>query len=138
VTAEQVAEWGWRSLNAEKIQGWLYGKLMETGTQDSYVAARLAVIRHAAGEMVAINDLIKQVGLPREGLYEPIPGWALVSRGGQRYWFPCPTCRWPMRFQLDRVSMPLPGPPADGGVRQRSRIDASLGGMVVSARADEG
>jgi len=49
VTAEQVAEWSWQSLSAEKVQGWLYSRLLETGTQAGYEAARLAVIRHPAG-----------------------------------------------------------------------------------------
>jgi hypothetical protein len=153
VTAEQVAEWGWRSLNAEKVQGWLYGKLLETGTQDGYVAARLTVIRHAAGEMVAINDRIKQVGLPREGLYEPIPGWAWVSRGGERYWFACPICRWPMRFQLDRVTCRYPAHqrvigsvsvrwPRSGapqvGSRRRSRVRAITVEEEITARPVEG
>ncbi len=42
VTAEQVAEWSWQSLSAEKVQGWLYSRLLETGTQAGYEAARLA------------------------------------------------------------------------------------------------
>jgi len=108
VTAQRVAEWEWETLSAEKIQGWLYGRLLETGSQAGYEAARLAVINHAAGELVAINDVIKQVGLPREGLYGPIPAWAWAVRGGERYWFACPLCGWPMRFQLDRVSCRYP------------------------------
>jgi REase associating with pPIWI_RE len=107
-TAQRVAEWEWETLSAEKIQGWLYGRLLETGSQAGYEAARLAVINHAAGELVAINDVIKQVALPREGLYEPIPAWAWVAHGGERYWFACPLCGWPMRFQLDRVSCRYP------------------------------
>jgi hypothetical protein len=108
-TAQRVAEWEWEALSAEKIQGWLYGRLLETGSQAGYEAARLAVINYAAGELVAINDVIKQVGLPREGLYEPIPAWAwVIHGGGERYWFACPLCGWPMRFQLDRVSCRYP------------------------------
>jgi REase associating with pPIWI_RE len=108
ITPQQVAEWEWEVLSAEKVQGWLYGRLLATGTQQGYEAARLAVIEHASGELMVINDVIKRVGLPREGLYEPIPAWAWVTQGGERYWFPCPRCGWPMRFQLDRVSCRYP------------------------------
>jgi len=104
VTATQVADWDWEMLSAEKIQGWLYGQLLATGSQEGYEAARLTVIRYAAGPLVDINDRVKQVGLPRDGLYEPIPGWAWATRNGERYWFACPICRWPMRFQLGRVA----------------------------------
>ncbi len=104
MAADRVAELPWHALNAEKIQGWLYGQLLASGTQQGYVDARLAVIRHAAGEMVSIMDVVKQAGLPRDGLYEHIPGWAWVLHEGERYWFGCPLCRWPMRFQLGRLA----------------------------------
>jgi hypothetical protein len=119
-TAQRVAEWEWETLSAEKIQGWLYGRLLETGSQAGYEAARLAVINHAAGELVAINDVIKKVALPRDGLYESIPAWAWVTHGGERYWFACPLCGWPMRFQLDQVSCRyLPHRQALGSFRVR-------------------
>jgi hypothetical protein len=107
-TVERVAEWGWESLRAEKIQGWLYDQLLATGSQAGYVAGRRAVIDHPAGDMVEINDLAKDVGLPRSGLYDAIPAWALIACRGEQYWFPCPICRWPMRFQMDRVSCMYP------------------------------
>lgn len=108
VTPGSVAEWTWEQLSAEKIQGRLYQQLLETGTQRGYEDARSAVIRHASGPLVEINDLIKQVGLPRDGLYQPIPAWAWATGNGERYWFPCPVCRWPMRFQLDRLTCSYP------------------------------
>lgn len=107
-TALQVAEWGWQSLSAEKVQGWLYHQLLDSGTDEGYVQARLAVIQHPAGEMVTVNNRIKAVGLPRDGLYESIPAWAWVTRGADRYWFQCPLCRWPMRVQLGTVSCRYP------------------------------
>jgi hypothetical protein len=150
VTAAQVAEWAWESLSAEKIQGWLYGRLLATGTQAGYEAARLTVIRHAAGPLVAVNDLVKQVGLPRDGLYEPIPAWAWVGRGAERYWFGCLVCGWPMRFQLDRVSclypphveavgsmavrFPRSGPPELAGWR-RPRLANLVVPVEVAAQA---
>ncbi len=153
VTAEQVAEWSWQSLSAEKVQGWLYSRLLETGTQAGYEAARLAVIRHPAGELVAVNDLVKQVGLPRDGLYEHIPAWAWVCRDGERYWFACPICRWPMRAQLGRVPCRYPpheqaagsaavrwprtGPPRLNGLR-RDRLRAMDVCEEVEARPVEG
>jgi hypothetical protein len=107
-TVDLVAEWGWEPLRAEKIQGWLYNQLLATGTQAGYVAARRAVIDHPAGDRVEINDLVKHVGLPRSGLYVAIPAWARIACRGEQYWFPCPACRWPKRFQLDRVTCMYP------------------------------
>jgi len=33
-TAEQVAEWNWQSLSAEKVQGWLYHRLLASGSDE--------------------------------------------------------------------------------------------------------
>lgn len=107
-TAEQVADWSWQSLSAEKVQGWLYHQLLASGSDEGYVRARLAVIQNPAGEMVAVNNRLKEVGLPRDGLYEPIPSWAWIAKGGNRFWFRCPLCRWPMRVQLGTVSCLYP------------------------------
>lgn len=104
MTVDAVATMSWQSVSAEKVQGWLYGQLIATGTQEGYEAARRAVITHAAGETLAVISAVKAVGLPRIGLYEEIPAAAWVVHDAERYWFGCPICRWPMRYQRGRLS----------------------------------
>jgi hypothetical protein len=104
LSADAVASWTLPRLAAEKVQGWLYGQLLATGSEDGYRRARQAVIDNAAGPIARVIDAIKTAGLPRDGLVESIPAWAWVAHEGERYWFACPVCRYPMRAQRDHVA----------------------------------
>ncbi|MFI6162982.1 hypothetical protein ACIA59_23905 [Micromonospora haikouensis] len=108
MTASDVVGWSVPRLSAEKVQGWLYGQMLATGTEEGYRRARRTVIEHAAGEMSEVIDAIKAAGLPREGLVEEIPAWAWVAHEGEHYWFGCPVCRYPMRYQLGRLACAYP------------------------------
>ncbi|MFB6397861.1 hypothetical protein [Polymorphospora lycopeni] len=105
---QDVAGWSIPQLGAEKVQGWLYGQMLNTGSEEGYRRARKAVIDNAAGVMHIVLDAIKAAGLPREGLVEQIPAWAWVLHEGERYWFGCPVCRYPMTVQLGRVACLYP------------------------------
>jgi hypothetical protein len=108
MTASDVVGWSMPRLSAEKVQSWLYGQMLATGTEEGYRRARRTVIEHAAGEMSEVIDAVKAAGLPREGLVEEIPAWAWVAHEGERYWFGCPVCRYPMRYQLGRLACTYP------------------------------
>ncbi|GIF23405.1 hypothetical protein BJ973_000237 [Actinoplanes tereljensis] len=108
LSATDVASWSMPRLSAEKVQGWLYGQLLATGSEAGYRNARRTVIDNSAGEMSDVIDAIKLAGLPREGLVIEIPGHAQFAHEGEKYWFGCPVCRYPMRFQLGRVSCMYP------------------------------
>ncbi|MEV4511599.1 hypothetical protein AB0K00_21810 [Dactylosporangium sp. NPDC049525] len=149
-----VAGWSIPQLGAEKVQGWLYGQLLDTGSEDGYRRARETVIGNAAGVMHVVLDAIKAAGLPRDGLVEQIPAWAWVFHEGERYWFGCPVCRYPMKAQLGRVTCLYPphdkaigGPvtvrtpkrrPPNVGAWNQQRV-ADLGGIgVIQAATVEG
>lgn len=152
-SAEDLTSWSLPRLAAEKVQGWLYGQLLATGTENGYRQARRAVIDNAGGPVAQVLDAIKAAGLPRDGLVEGIPAGSWVTHEGERYWFACPVCNYPMRAQRDRVACGyLPHERAIGGpvaVRLRSgrppmagawntRRVLDIGGIdtIVAARVD--
>lgn len=108
MTTADIIGWSMPRLSAEKVQSWLYGHMLATGSEEGYRQARRTVIEHAAGEMAEVIDAIKAAGLPRDGLVMEIPAWAWVAHEGERYWFGCPVCRYPMRVQLGRLTCPYP------------------------------
>lgn len=115
-SADDLASWSLPKIAAEKVQGWLYGHLLASGTEEGYRQARRAVIANSAGPISRVLEALKRAGLPRDGLVEAVPAASWVLHEGERYWFGCPVCRYPMRVQRDRVTCAyLPHEKALGG-----------------------
>lgn len=149
----EIAGWSMPQLSAEKVQGWLYGQLLATGSEEGYRRARHTVITYAAGPIAHVIDAVKAAGLPREDLVEGIPAQAWVLWEGERYWFGCPVCRYPMRAQLGRVACLYPphekamgGPvavrtakgrvPAVGAWNQQRVADLGGTDTILAAKVD--
>ncbi|KAA9161579.1 hypothetical protein FPZ12_013790 [Amycolatopsis acidicola] len=99
-TAIDRATWmpTWTRMHAEQIRHETYAAMVASGRQDDYVRSRRFLIEHPAGSSAELADQRSKAGvqLPPNG-YGPIPAGQLYhSRSGSAWWFPCPSCRWPM------------------------------------------
>lgn len=79
-------------LEAEMDQDKVYSALRKRMVQEDYVHGRSSLIRTPAGA----DGELRRLNLPSAiaEFYRPISYAALFDR----WWFPCPICRWPMRI----------------------------------------
>ncbi|CAM5571232.1 MULTISPECIES: restriction endonuclease-related protein [Streptomyces] len=94
------AQWmpTWTRMHTDQIRSMTFNALIQGNGQESYVASRRFLIEHPAGSLAELRDLVSETGvrLPPRG-YTDIPaGHVHHSAGGDAWWWPCPTCRWPM------------------------------------------
>ncbi|MGW0521875.1 restriction endonuclease-related protein [Crossiella sp. NPDC003009] len=96
----------WTVMRAEQIQLAAYQAMSETGRQEDYVASRKFLIEHpAAASQAELSETISERGVQlAPGGYQPIPTDQVHRVGaGPGWWWPCPTCRWPMAVTGSRV-----------------------------------
>jgi hypothetical protein len=86
-------DWEW--LAAERVERAVFAQMV-AGDQSAYVAARRALIRHAAETEQTYADIWNAIG------WRP-PSGSIVEIGADRrhrsWWFPCPLCAWPMESE---------------------------------------
>ncbi|MCX5397178.1 hypothetical protein [Streptomyces sp. NBC_00102] len=87
-----MPSWTW--LQQEIVQNEAFLKIKTDASDADYVARRRFVIEYPAGELETIADQCSEAGIQPPVHYAPLPP-DRVHEG--RYWWPCPTCRWPMR-----------------------------------------
>lgn len=88
----------WTRMHSEQIRQATYAVMVESGRQDVYVTSRRFLIEHPAGTSAELSDWVSRTGavLPPNG-YKPLPSDQIYYvRDKPGWWFPCPTCRWPM------------------------------------------
>ncbi|MGA4838885.1 hypothetical protein [Streptomyces sp. G45] len=88
----------WTRMRAEQIRSDTFVALVEVNGQRGYVSSRQFLIEHPAGSHAELSERISETGVrpPRRG-YTEIPADHLYhASDGQRWWWPCAVCRWPM------------------------------------------
>ncbi|QKW28696.1 hypothetical protein HUT11_23265 [Streptomyces seoulensis] len=88
----------WTRMRADRIRGETFKALIDNRNQASYVASRRFLIEHPAAALSELRQLVSETGmsLPPGG-YTDIPADHVHrSPGGERWWWPCAFCRWPM------------------------------------------
>jgi len=126
----------WTRMRSEQIRQESYAAMTATGRQDDYVRSRRFLIEHPAGNHDDLMDARSVSGaalapfgysqIPAEQLHQPA--------GGPAWWFPCPTCRWPMAVTGDLVRCRYRPHVAAYRVRQ----GRSAGHRPVLSRIDAG
>jgi hypothetical protein len=110
---DPAADWlpGWAWQRSEQVERLLFQSLIQSGSQDAYVASRRFVIERPAGAQRALTDerttVLEYAGARLVTDYRPIPPDRVHRFGGgeaDACWWPCPVCRWPMRIQEAVVS----------------------------------
>lgn len=94
----------WTTMRAEQIQKATHEALTASGGQHEYVVSRRFLIEHPAASRAELSELVSRTGanLPASG-YQPIPADQRHPGGDTDWWWPCPTCRWPMAVTADQV-----------------------------------
>ena len=94
--------WTWQ--RAEQIERQVFDGLLRTASNEGYSTSRRFLIEHPAGSARELTEQMNSSGISRVARYVPIPA-ERVSRsvGGEWWWWPCPTCRWPMRVRSETV-----------------------------------
>ncbi|WP_103889002.1 restriction endonuclease-related protein [Actinacidiphila yanglinensis] len=87
-----LPSWTW--LQQEVVQNEAFTQIKTGATEETYVARRRFVIDNPVGGAGSLADLCSQAGIAPPVPYVPIPPDRLYDG---HYWWPCPTCRWPMR-----------------------------------------
>ncbi|MFE3558558.1 hypothetical protein ACFXKW_27420 [Streptomyces sp. NPDC059193] len=82
------------ALEAEMDQDRFFTALTKSGRQDDYEHGRSSVIRTPAGS----DTELRRLNLPASiaEFYQPVAFAAVFDR----WWFPCPICRWPMKVTV--------------------------------------
>ncbi|MFF9314866.1 hypothetical protein ACF1BS_28685 [Streptomyces sp. NPDC014748] len=88
----------WTRMRADRIRGETFKALIESRNQASYVASRRFLIEHPAAALSELRRLISETGvsLPAGGYIDIPADHVHRSPGGERWWWPCAFCRWPM------------------------------------------
>jgi hypothetical protein len=114
--------WSLSRIRAEQEEQQLYRELRSLGPA-RYVTGRELLVGLPAGELRALRRAWDDLW-PRFGGYRPVTEMGRVQVEG--WWFPCPTCRWPMRADA-----------ATGGVwRVRCEAHAARGVAYTTRPAD--
>lgn len=94
-SAQWMPTWTW--MRADQIRSETFIALIDGNGQENYVASRRFIIEHPAGSVAELRDLVSKIGvsLPRRG-YTDIPNDQVHRSPGGTWWWPCPTCQWPM------------------------------------------
>jgi hypothetical protein len=91
-----LPKWSWQ--RAEQVER-AFNESIRTSTAKAYSDTREFVIQNPAGGEVELLAARDRVGALPAGDYGPIPGERTIGP----WWWPCPTCGWPMRVLGDRV-----------------------------------
>lgn len=91
-----LPKWSWQ--RAEQVER-SFNAAIRTSTAPGYSHTREFVIQNPAGSEVELLAARDRVGALPAGEYGPIPGDRTIGS----WWWPCPTCGWPMRVLGDRV-----------------------------------
>ncbi len=98
------ARWlpSWCYMRAELVERDAFHRLYDDASDKEYSLGRKFLIEHPAGVFRSLRDGGHEVlGLKRTSVeYGPIPS-SRVYQGS--WWWPCPTCRYPMRVDGARV-----------------------------------
>jgi hypothetical protein len=88
----------WTRMHQDQIRNDFYKAIASARTQDEYVAARRLFIENPAGSAEELGSLLARLGVaPPDGGYRTIPEKQVYrSNGGPGWWWPCPSCKWPM------------------------------------------
>ncbi|MGW8570204.1 pPIWI_RE_Y domain-containing protein [Streptomyces niveus] len=88
----------WTRMHADHIRQQAFASLIETRSQEDYVASRKFLIDHPAGSREELAELVSTMGvrvvfrgyteIPAERRYHVNPD--------TQWWWPCPVCAWPM------------------------------------------
>ncbi|MFD9716104.1 hypothetical protein [Streptomyces sp. NPDC059076] len=88
----------WTRMHADHIRQQAFASLIETRSQEDYVASRKFLIDHPAGSREELAQLVSTTGvrvvsrgyteIPAERRHHTTPDTA--------WWWPCPVCAWPM------------------------------------------
>jgi hypothetical protein len=129
------ARWlpSWCYMRAELVERDAFHRLYDDATEKEYTGGRKFLIEHPAGVFSELRAGERDaMGLKRTSVeYEPIP----TSRLHQGlWWWPCPTCRYPMRVEGSRVWCGYGPHQAEFYLRT---LASSRGGLLL-ARRDEG
>ncbi len=84
----------WTWMQHEIIEHEAFLALKAGASEADYVARRRFPIEHPVGERETIADLCSDAGILPPVRYVPLPPDRVYQ---ERYWWPCPKCRWPMR-----------------------------------------
>jgi hypothetical protein len=105
---DPASDWlpGWAWQRGEQVERLLFQSLIQSGSQDAYVASRRFVIERPAGEQRALTNerttAPVYAGARLVTDYKPVPEDRVHRFAGgeaDECWWPCPVCRWPMRIQ---------------------------------------
>jgi hypothetical protein len=98
--APRPLEWmpTWTRMRADEIRDRTFAALMDGNSQERYVASRRFLIEHPAGGTAELRELVSETEVrPPERGYREIPAdHSYAPVGGERWWWPCGVCRWPM------------------------------------------
>lgn len=87
-----LPSWTW--LQRELVENEAFLAIKSVASDEEYVLRRKFVTDHSAGSAEDIADACGNLGIQPPVRYGPLPPERIYE--GQ-YWWPCPTCRWPMR-----------------------------------------
>lgn len=88
----------WTRMHEDQIRNDFYKAIASTRTQEEYVGARRLIVEIPAGFTDNISNGLKRFGVaPPDGGYRTIPENQVYRSGdGHGWWWPCPSCGWPM------------------------------------------
>ncbi len=102
-----------------------------------YGKFRRFLIEHATATMDEVQDALLPARLALTDLFEDIPPFCQTPIGPKAVFYPCPRCRWPMRFLKDIVQCESKRCQLKGANFQKSRRGlSSLGAMEPPLQAE--
>ncbi|MEU6025326.1 hypothetical protein [Micromonospora sp. NPDC047134] len=88
--------WPWARVATEQEERRIY-EVLRRLPQDEYARARELLVESPAGDLRKLRRTWDKLW-GRIEPYEPIVEWSWCQLRG--FWFPCPTCAWPMRVTV--------------------------------------
>ncbi|MFD5552630.1 hypothetical protein ACFWIA_02180 [Streptomyces sp. NPDC127068] len=88
----------WTRMHADHIRRQAFASLIETRSQDDYVASRKFLIDHPAGSREELAELVSTTGVRVvfRGYTEIPADQQYHATSDTAWWWPCPVCAWPL------------------------------------------
>jgi len=107
-SSDPSEEWlpSWARQRAEQVERVLFEELIQRGSDEQYSATRRFLIDCPAGMHRELAQEVNARGAMRVSAFDRVPDDRVFRWGGgwgERCWWPCPVCRWPMRIHSANV-----------------------------------